>query len=92
VEDALRIQVPAEAGPARAILLELERFQQRAAEVDALLALLDALVRTATPGAVSGWPGGDATPQPPLPGRAWASSRGGAAPSCTASRSVPTTG
>lgn len=39
----------------------LARFQQRADEIDASLALLDTLVRTATPGAVGGWPGGDAT-------------------------------
>jgi Ni,Fe-hydrogenase III large subunit/Ni,Fe-hydrogenase III component G len=34
----------------------LARFQQRAAEIDASLGLLDALVRTVTPGTVGGWP------------------------------------
>jgi Ni,Fe-hydrogenase III large subunit/Ni,Fe-hydrogenase III component G len=39
----------------------LARFQQRAAEIDASLAILDTLVHTVTPGAVTTWPA-DATP------------------------------
>jgi Ni,Fe-hydrogenase III large subunit/Ni,Fe-hydrogenase III component G len=37
----------------------LARFQQRAAEIDASLAVLDTLVRTVSPGKFSGWPTAD---------------------------------
>jgi Ni,Fe-hydrogenase III large subunit/Ni,Fe-hydrogenase III component G len=40
----------------------LARFQQRAAEIDASLALLDTLVRTVSPTTISGWPTFDHTP------------------------------
>ena len=40
----------------------LARFHQRAAEIDASLALLDTLLRDASPGTVSGWPTADHTP------------------------------
>jgi Ni,Fe-hydrogenase III large subunit len=40
----------------------LARFQQRATEIDASLAVLDILIRTVTPGAVDGWPTVDRTP------------------------------
>jgi Ni,Fe-hydrogenase III large subunit len=43
----------------------LARFQQRAAEIDTSLAVLDALLRTVTPGTVTtGWPTTDHTPAP----------------------------
>jgi Ni,Fe-hydrogenase III large subunit len=35
----------------------MARFQQRAAELDASLAILDTLVRTVSPGSVTSWPG-----------------------------------
>jgi Ni,Fe-hydrogenase III large subunit/Ni,Fe-hydrogenase III component G len=44
----------------------LARFHQRAAEIDASLAVLDILVRTVKPGAISGRP---ATSHPALPGQ-----------------------
>jgi len=40
----------------------LARFQQRAAEIDASLAVLDTLVRTVTPGTINGWLTDDRTP------------------------------
>jgi Ni,Fe-hydrogenase III large subunit/Ni,Fe-hydrogenase III component G len=40
----------------------LARFRQRAAEIDASLAVLDTLVRTVTPGTITGRPAGDAAP------------------------------
>ncbi len=40
----------------------LARFQQRAAEIDASLAVLDTLVRTVTPGTITNWPTLDRTP------------------------------
>ncbi len=72
----------------------LARFQQRAAEIDVSLAVLDTLVRTVTPGTITGWPTADATPPPAAKlawqRPAWASWRAGAAPSRTVSRSAPT--
>jgi len=44
----------------------LARFQQRAAEIDASLAVLDALVRTVSPGTVSGWPTDHTPPADPV--------------------------
>jgi Ni,Fe-hydrogenase III large subunit len=44
----------------------LARFQQRAAEVDASLAVLDTLVRTVAPGAIGDWPQADHRPHGPL--------------------------
>jgi Ni,Fe-hydrogenase III large subunit/Ni,Fe-hydrogenase III component G len=41
----------------------LARFQQRAAEIDASLTILDALVPTVTPGTITSWPATDATPR-----------------------------
>jgi Ni,Fe-hydrogenase III large subunit/Ni,Fe-hydrogenase III component G len=43
----------------------LARFQQRATEIDASLAVLDTLIRTVTPGALSTWPAIDPTPASP---------------------------
>jgi Ni,Fe-hydrogenase III large subunit len=40
----------------------LARFQQRAADIDASLAVLDALVRTVGPGTVTAWPADGRTP------------------------------
>ena len=40
----------------------LARFQQRAAEIDASLGALDTLVRTVSPGTISGWPSTDTLP------------------------------
>jgi Ni,Fe-hydrogenase III large subunit/Ni,Fe-hydrogenase III component G len=45
----------------------LARFQQRAAEIDASLAVLDTLVRTVRPGTVGGWATLDRARQPGLP-------------------------
>jgi Ni,Fe-hydrogenase III large subunit/Ni,Fe-hydrogenase III component G len=42
----------------------LARFQQRAAEIDASLAILDTLVRVATPGTVTSWPMAERIPSP----------------------------
>jgi Ni,Fe-hydrogenase III large subunit/Ni,Fe-hydrogenase III component G len=39
----------------------LARFQQRAAEIDASLTILDTLVAAATPGTITNWPPADAT-------------------------------
>jgi Ni,Fe-hydrogenase III large subunit/Ni,Fe-hydrogenase III component G len=44
----------------------LARFQQRAAEVDVSLAVLDTLVRTVAPGAIGDWPLADHRPHGPL--------------------------
>ncbi|HEY3008653.1 MAG TPA: nickel-dependent hydrogenase large subunit [Micromonosporaceae bacterium] len=44
----------------------LARFQQRAAEVDVSLAVLDTLVRTVAPGAIGDWPPADHRPHGPL--------------------------
>jgi Ni,Fe-hydrogenase III large subunit/Ni,Fe-hydrogenase III component G len=40
----------------------LARFQQRAAEIDASLIVLDTLVRTVTPATITDWPTAEATP------------------------------
>jgi Ni,Fe-hydrogenase III large subunit/Ni,Fe-hydrogenase III component G len=41
----------------------LARFQQRAAEIDASLAVLDTLVRTVSPGTITSWPTTDRPPR-----------------------------
>jgi Ni,Fe-hydrogenase III large subunit/Ni,Fe-hydrogenase III component G len=48
----------------------LARFQQRAAEIDATLTVLDTLVPTVTPGSITGWPTTGRTPlaRPPASG------------------------